>query len=182
MCVIDLYQLYLNHDKQKYQTMTIIKFSDLICQNLKKRERKPTILRHDNANGTIWLSQITDDDGNFTREPINTQKMKHGWNVRSAFSNPCFICHRYLYTSGNPVYNSTTFCAPLQCRSFWRHQEKTCYMEHKCSKDVDISCVTGTNKSKRKFPLEKQVHLNMGKSFSESENESENDSIEMHPM
>ena len=58
-----------------------------------------------------------------------------------------------------------------------------CYMEHKCSKDLDIGCVAGTNKSRRKFPSDKKVCFKMRESAtSESENKSENDSIEVHPV
>ena len=61
--------------------------------------------------------RITDDDGNFTREPTNTQKMKHGWNVGSTLSSHHFICWRYCYTSDKLVYKLTMFYYIAKCPS-----------------------------------------------------------------
>jgi hypothetical protein len=38
MSVVDLYFVYLNHDKQKYKAFTVLKFSDMICRNLHLRD------------------------------------------------------------------------------------------------------------------------------------------------
>ncbi len=45
MCVVDMYQVYLNHNKQKYDKMDIVQFADEISINLRVRtlRKAPTL-------------------------------------------------------------------------------------------------------------------------------------------
>ena len=72
MSVVDLYRIYLNWDKQMYQHLSVVEFSDLLCMNLQERkERKAdciavaAVLHQQQSRGNqMQIECITDSEGN----------------------------------------------------------------------------------------------------------------------
>ena len=170
MSVVDLYRIYLNHDKETYEKMTILDFSEEMCLNLRERmERSVTfrMLSQDAArigDAEMRLERLIDVDGNITREPSLTMQTKHKWISGSAITSNCFICHKYVMTEGETNYMKMCFCC-IDCKMPLcladRHstkREMTCYQEHKSSTDLDIGCTSACKKG-RIFPKTKQIFI-----------------------
>ena len=92
------------------------------------------------------LKRITDEDGNKSCPPSETQKTKQRKSVGSAITATCFICQQYVLAGGKPNYVQTSFCCsdckmPLcladQCS---KERVLTCFSEHKSSDHPTIGC------------------------------------------
>lgn len=171
MSVVDLYRIYLNQEKEKYKTITVVEFSDLICREIKERQSRPAPPRNvvcqmfATDNGTeMRIERVTNSAGHVTqRSPTNHQKTKERRLKGRVIGQNCYICRKYLKEDGSTRYNKTAHCcmdckAPLCLvdRSTSRAGRMSCYMEHKTSSDPDIGC-TSICKRNAAFPKSKQV-------------------------
>jgi hypothetical protein len=75
MCVADMYPVYSNHDKQKYDKLDIIQFADGISLNLRVRTPRnaPTLAADLNAlkEQDMRLEHISNELGEIYRHPKN---------------------------------------------------------------------------------------------------------------
>ena len=75
MCVVDMYRVYLNHDKNKYEKMDIIQFADEISLNLRPRTTKkaPTLAATLSTiqGQELRLERITNDSGETCQPPTD---------------------------------------------------------------------------------------------------------------
>jgi hypothetical protein len=86
MSVVDLYRIYLNHDKQKYKAFTVLEFSDMICRNLRLRDTRKAPAAAAVAeshfiltNSELALEQITNAKGEISHQhPSKYQKKRNG--------------------------------------------------------------------------------------------------------
>ena len=166
MSVVDIYHVYLNHDKEKYKKMTVLNFSEEMCLDLQVWNNRNITLQNamQTSDEEIRLAWIVDSDGNMNRPPSDTQQTKHNWMKGSAIMANCFMCQKYIMEKNTTNYVKTTFCC-LDCRmplclADW-HSEKRemmCYQEHKSSTDTDIGCYTNCVRN-RSFPKAKQVFI-----------------------
>jgi hypothetical protein len=42
MSVVDLFRIYLNQEKEKYKTVNVVEFLDLICREINLRQSRHT--------------------------------------------------------------------------------------------------------------------------------------------
>ena len=167
MCVVDMYRVYLNHDKRKYDKMDIIQFADEISLNLRPRtvKKAPTLAAalHTLKGQELRLERITNEFGETCRPPTDRQ-MRRGRATGNSITAHCFICRKYMKKQGTTNYVQTAFrcldCKMPLCKADRTTEKRpmSCYYEHKCSEDSEIGC-TDVSSRKRIFPKDKQLLL-----------------------
>jgi hypothetical protein len=118
MNVVDLYLIYLNHDKQKYKAFTVLEFSDMICSNLRLRDTRkaPTAAAVAEShfiltNSELALEQITNAKGEISHQhPSKYQQEKKRRSKGGSITANCYICHKYIPREGANNYKTTFFC------------------------------------------------------------------------
>jgi hypothetical protein len=151
--VVDLHRLYKNHDAAEWGNVTILQFSDQLCNGLIPRVRKtlPKALR-DSAVGADVVKRIENSGGSTTKAVTKKQqKGKHcRTNIGSGVQKSCWICRLYQkgdaetkakYTTWMCQHCDTPICHPNHTydenkRSGW----KTCLNEHLHTGNPLIRC------------------------------------------
>jgi hypothetical protein len=118
MNVVDLYLIYLNHDKQKYKAFTVLEFSDMICSNLRLRDTRkaPTAAAVAEShfiltNSELALEQITNAKGEISHQHASKyQQEKKRRSKGGSITANCYICHKYIPREGANNYKTTFFC------------------------------------------------------------------------
>jgi hypothetical protein len=175
MCVVDFHRLYKNiksedasgRNKTEIDALEVGRFSDLLCNSLRKRSRRPagTLAQFSVAQASAPLARIEGEDGTVTREV--TEKQRQKWkSVGTSRQMKCFMCRKYLKSDGTTRYSDTSFwCASCKmplCKSDRTESDPTrtssCLHEHLTSTHPDVGC----NKKHLKataFPKDIQVNL-----------------------
>jgi hypothetical protein len=139
--VVDLMRLYRFNDLKKWENVTVVQFSDQICNGLLQRKRRtlPEGLRK-LVEGAEGVKRIVNAQGSTTKDVTKGQKQgKHcRTNVGTAVQKSCWICRMYRksgekekYTSWACEHCDTPLCHPVYTygdaeRSGWQ----TCLNEH----------------------------------------------------
>lgn len=159
MSVVDLYRIYRFHDIETWGKVTVVQFSDIICNGLKMRERRilPKSLRVEASAGQ--LKRIAYDEGNKdTGTKSMSKKARKGKHSRalvgSAVQLSCWMCRKYetkyAWTAFNCVSCGTPLCFPHQSLGPTKHDGyKSCMDEHLNSENDLIRC---SGYKKRNFP------------------------------
>jgi len=171
MSVVDMYRLYRHHkikvdgwSPQEVDTLRIIRFTDLICGNLRpwKYQHRRTI------QGTKpVLERIRDKYGNTTTEPTGWQRDNRNSSVGNPITHHCFICRRYLTDKGTTVYRKTShWCKdchmPLCDKSrvgLDGGRELSCVDEHCCTEEDEFACKGVMFNKNKAVSKSKQVSL-----------------------
>jgi hypothetical protein len=176
MSVVDLYRVYLNHDKQKYKAFTILEFSDMICRNLRLRDTRkaPTAAAVAEShfiltNSELALERITNAKGEIAQQhPSKYQQEKERRSKGGSITANCYICRKYIPREGANNYKTTSFCCknckmPLCMTDRSNSVRMSCYNEHKTTTDPDLGCTQQCKRNYR-FPKSKMIilpnHLN----------------------
>jgi hypothetical protein len=118
MCVVDMHRLYRSEKRLCNRVLcgqvleedaTVIRFSDLICEKLRERQR-PTetpVIRQQLSGVDAILERIKIDGE--TNRPLTKAKSKMVKKIGQPIQHSCFICRRYLDASGNTPYCYTSF-------------------------------------------------------------------------
>ena len=176
MSVVDLYRVYLNHDKQKYKAFTILEFSDMICRNLRLRDTRkaPTAAAVAEShfiltNSELALERITNAKGEIAQQhPSKYQQEKERRSKGGSITANCYICRKYIPREGANNYKTTSFCCknckmPLCMTDRSNSVRMSCYNEHKTTTDPDLGCTQQCKRNYR-FPKSKMLilpnHLN----------------------
>ncbi len=177
MSVVDLHRIYLNHDKGKYQLMSVLQFLEELCLKLRLRDTrgaKPLRYIVSNSNGTIRLERIKNSSGEIARLPSDVQQRKHNRGTGSSITANCFVRRKYIYDKDKANYVQTSFCCidckmPL-CKADRRgnKRELTCYEEHRTSTDLTLGC---NNVPKRHKKMRKDLQVYVGRFNNDSEDE-----------
>ena len=127
--------------------VAIRKFSDMICVNLepwKKNQRaSPRVRQNEMPRDLERLMK----DGSTTRPPTAKQ-IKSGKRVGTAVNGNCFVCRKYIMTSGTTNYVQTNFCC-VRCKmplcklsraDAARGRHNTCLEEHLNSQEQHLGC------------------------------------------
>jgi hypothetical protein len=161
MCTVDMHRLFRHHElkvnnktDKEVDALTIIRFSDLMCGNMKQWQYQ--YKRRAVAEGMAEhpLCRITDDQGNTVRQPTPLQLSK-GKTVGNPVVLSCFVCRRYKSTSDKQQQTAwwCRSCHMPLC-NVPRNKEGTprmlsCLEEHQQSDDPILGCfkhhVRGSN-------------------------------------
>jgi hypothetical protein len=160
MSVVDLYRIYRFHDIKAWGTVTVVQFSDILCNGLKLRERKilPESLRAEASKGR--LKRIAHDDtvSKETTKPMSKKARKGGRHNRvlvgSAVQKSCWMCRKYekkyKWTAFECTGCATPLCFPHQSLVSNEHDGYlSCLDEHLNSPNDHIRC---SGYVKRNFP------------------------------
>jgi len=168
MSVVDCYQIYLNHDKQKYKKWTLfsLHMSSAFSYECDSKQKEPTLAADLNTlNGQeMRHERITNHLGEICRQPTTTQINKHGRATGNSITSNCYICQKYMKKANVTKYVQTAFrcynCKIPVCKTDRSNEQQPmpCYLEHKSSKDSKMGCLELDSK-RRTFPEEKRVLL-----------------------
>ena len=116
MSMVDLYIIYRFHDIAIWGKVTVVQFSDILCNGLKMRDRRvlPERLRAEASKGR--LKQIGHDDtGKKDITKHISKKAKNGRHthvlVGSVVQRSCWMCRKYEIKK----YKRTTAFACTSC-------------------------------------------------------------------
>lgn len=149
MSVVDLYRLYRYNDVQKWDKITVVQFSDMICLGFvpRVRKREPDAIRNVAA-GQDRVKRIKGIDGEITK-PLSLKQMqgKHCRKaVGSAVQRTCWVCRMYRgdekkakFTSFACAMCDTPLCHP-STKYPDREEFQTCDMEHHNSSCPGVKC------------------------------------------
>jgi Transposase IS4 len=153
MSVVDMHRLFRHYELKVHNKsnkdvdyVTIVRFSDLICGNLrqwtyqyKRRALLQGVAEHP-------LTRITDEQGNTVRQPTARQ-IANGKNVGNPIVLMCFICRRYKIKGATVQQQTSWWCR--QCHMPICHVARnsegsrrvlTCLEEHQQSDDQVLGC------------------------------------------
>jgi hypothetical protein len=109
MSVVDLFRIYLNQEKEKYKTITVFEFSDLICREIMERQSRTAPPQNVVCqmfaadNGTeMRIERVTNSAGHVTQKsPTNHQKTKERRLEGRVIGQNCYNCRKYLKEDGS---------------------------------------------------------------------------------
>jgi hypothetical protein len=155
MSVVDFHRLYRFHElkglgshQDEVDSMRIIKFTDLICKDLRLWEYKQQ-RRNSQNNGDVEtnLERCRDVNGFTDTDPTQWQ-IRHGYRVGNPVVLTCYICRRYLDNNGKQYRRNTSFwckaCHMPICKQdktgMDGGREQSCYEEHITSNEHELKC------------------------------------------
>jgi len=113
MCVVDMYRLYRYHeikirgnDQATVDSLRIIKFTDMICGNLRMWQYKQ---RKRETHKDIVLERIRNDEGETNVKPTQKQMDNRNNSIGNPIQHSCFVCRRYLNQKGMSTPRKTSF-------------------------------------------------------------------------
>jgi len=168
MSVVDMHRWYRNYHQLRTDPFTdasdigIVKFSDMICGGLQKRESARRN-RVDLSLESNIVQRITLESGEKTHSVTPNQATK-GRAVGTSVQQNCWICRKYLGNDGTTQYIKTQWrckkCGMPLCSTDRRDASisrlATCQEEHIRSNEYHLCC-NGSYTVKSAFPKERQV-------------------------